>query len=265
MQDLGITGSDWIRETGAEVEKLQDLEYGRIRLVAAIPKSMPHTSVDSLLESLWNQDRPVRISTEYLNIASQYLKSVPEYQKRFGSQEPLMVTPWWRKGENRKARIYLSFGATEAKPPEDADLILEVTETGTSLEQNDLKVIGTVQESTAQLIANKQALADPWKSEKIYDVLTLLKGVIAAGKRLHIFVNVKEENLQELLSRLPALRKPSVTPLSTKGWYAINTVVEKAELLKLLPTLRKLAQGLVVHEPQQVLSLEEINNGKESK
>lgn len=265
MQDLGITGSDWIRETGAEVEQLQDLEYGRVRIVAAIPKSMPYSSVDSLFEGLWNQNRRVRISTEYLNIASQYVKSVAGYKKRFGSQEPLVVTPWWRKGENRNATIYLSFGATEAKPPEDADLILEVTETGTSLEQNDLKVIDTVLESTAQLIANKQALADPWKSEKIYDVLTLLKGVVEAQKRLHIFVNVKEENLQELLSRLPALRKPSITPLSTKGWYAINTVVEKEQLLKLLPTLRRLAQGLVVHEPQQVLSLEELTNGRENK
>jgi ATP phosphoribosyltransferase len=265
LQDVGITGSDWIRETGAEVEQLQDLEYGRVRIVAAIPKSMPYSSVDSLFEGLWNQNRPVRISTEYLNIASQYVKSVPGYKSRFGFQEPLIVTPWWRKGENRNATIYLSFGATEAKPPEDADLILEVTETGTSLEQNDLKAIDTVLESTAQLIANKQALADPWKSEKIYDVLTLLKGVVEALKRLHIFVNVKEENLQELLSRLPALRKPSITPLSTKGWYAINTVVEKGQLLKLLPTLRKLAQGLVVHEPQQVLSLEELTNGRESK
>lgn len=262
MQDIGITGSDWIKETGAEVEKLQDLEYGRVRIVAAIPKSMPYDSVNSLLEGLWSQGRPVRIATEYLNIASQYVRSVPEYHKRFGSQEPLIVTPWWRKGENHQAAIYLSFGATEAKPPEDADLIIEVTETGTSLEQNELKQIGTIMQSTAQLIANKKALADPWKSEKIIDVMTLLKGVVEAQKRLHLFVNVKEENLQELLNLLPALRTPTVNPLSKKGWYAINTVVAKSELLQLIPTLRKLAQGLVVHEPQQVLALEEIANGR---
>jgi ATP phosphoribosyltransferase len=262
MQDIGITGSDWIKETGAEVEKLQDLEYGRVRIVAAIPKSMPYGSVNSLLEGLWGQGRPVRISTEYLNVAAQYIKSLPEYQRRFGSQEPVIVTPWWRKGENHKATIYLSFGATEAKPPEDADLIIEVTETGTSLEQNELKQIDTILVSTAQLVANKQALADPWKREKIYDVLTLLKGVVDAQKRLHIFVNVKEENLQELLDELPALRTPTVNPLSKKGWYAINTVVEKSQLPQLLPTLRRLAQGLVVHEPQQVLALDEITNGR---
>lgn len=264
MQDIGITGSDWIKETGAEVEQIQDLEYGHVRIVAAIPKRMPYESVNSLLEGVWSQGQRVRISTEYLNIASQYIKSIPEYKRRFGSEEPLIVTPWWKKGENHKATIYLSFGATEAKPPEDADLIIEVTETGTSLEQNELKPIDTVLESTAQLIANKQALADSWKSEKIYDVLGLLKGVVEARKRLHVFVNVREENLQELLNRLPALREPTISPLSKKGWYAINTVVEKKQLLDLLPTLRRLAQGIVVHEPQQVLSLEDLNNGRKN-
>ena len=263
MQDLGITGSDWIKETGADVERLQDLEYGRVRIVTAVPKSTKYASTDEMFEALWRQDRPVRISTEYLNIAAEYVKGQSAYQKRFGNKEPLVITPWWRKGENPKASIYLSFGATEAKPPEDADLIIEVTETGTSLEQNDLRTVDTILVSTAQLIANKQALADPWKREKIYDVLILLKGVVEAQKRLHIFVNVSEENLQELLNKLPALRQPTVSPLSRKGWYAINTVVEKGQLLQLLPTLRKLAQGLVVHEPQSVLALDEIANGKQ--
>ena len=261
MQDLGITGLDWIRETGADVERLQDLEYGRVRIVAAAPKTVPHSSTNSMLDEMWNQGKPARISTEYLNLAAHFLKDLPAYRNRFGNQEPLVVTPWWRKGENHKAEIFLSFGATEAKPPEDADLILEVTETGTSLEQNDLKPLETVLESTAHLITNKEALADPWKKEKIIDVLTLLKGVTQAQKRLHLFVNVREENLETLLAQLPSLRRPTVSPLSTKGWFAINTVVEKKDFLKLLPTLRKLAQGLVVHEPQQVLSLEEVNGG----
>jgi ATP phosphoribosyltransferase len=259
MQDLGITGLDWIKETGADVERLQDLEYGRVRIVAAAPKTVSHSSTDSMLDEIWNQGRPVRISTEYLNLAAHFLKELPAYRKRFGNQEPLIVTPWWRKGENHKAAVFLSFGATEAKPPEDADLILEVTETGTSLEQNDLKPLETVLESTAHLITNKQALTDPWKKEKIFDVLTLLRGVTQAQKRLHLFVNVREENLETLLAQLPSLRRPTVSPLSTKGWFAINTVVEKKDFLQLLPTLRKLAQGLVVHEPQQVLSLEEVN------
>jgi ATP phosphoribosyltransferase len=236
------------------------LEYGRVRIVAAIPKSFSYDSVDALCEDFWQREKPVRISTEYLNLASQYVKGLPSYLKRFGNREPLIITPWWRKGENVSASIYLSFGATEAKPPEDADMIIEVTETGTSLEQNDLKIIDTILISTAQLITNKQAMADPWKREKIFDVLTLLKGVVEAQKRLHVFVNVSEENLQELLSKLPALRQPTISSLSEKGWYALNTVIEKKELHDLLPVLRRLAQGLVVHEPQQVLSLEEIEN-----
>jgi ATP phosphoribosyltransferase len=263
MQDLGITGSDWIKETGADVERLQDLEYGRVRIVTAVPKGTEFSSTDEMFEALWRQNRPVRISTEYLNVAAEYVKRQPAYQKRFGNKEPLVITPWWRKGKNPKASIYLSFGATEAKPPEDADIIIEVTETGTSLEQNNLRTVDTVLVSTAQLIANKSALADPWKREKIYDVLTLLKGVVEAQKRLHIFVNVSEENLQELLNKLPALRQPTVSPLSRKGWFAINTVVDKSQLAQLLPTLRRLAQGLVVHEPQSVLALDEIANGRQ--
>ena len=144
MQDLGITGMDWIEETGADVDKVQNLEYGRVRIVAAVPKNMLSTSTNSFCEELWKQGRPVRISTEYLNLAARYVRNLPAYQNRFGDQEPLIVTPWWRKGENQNVPIYLSFGATEAKPPEDADLILEVTETGTSLEQNDLKPLETV-------------------------------------------------------------------------------------------------------------------------
>lgn len=263
MQDLGITGSDWIKETGANVERLQDLEYGRVRLITAVPKGTKYSSTNEIFEALWQRGKPVRVSTEYLNIAAEFVKNLPAYQKQFGNKEPLIITPWWRKGENSKASIYLSFGATEAKPPEDADLILEVTETGTSLEQNDLKIVDNVLVSTAQLIANKEAIADPWKREKIYDVLTVLKGAVAAQKRLHIFVNVSEENLQELLNSLPALRQPTISPLSRKGWFAINTVIEKTQLPQLLPTLRRLAQGLVVHEPQSVLALDQIANGKE--
>jgi len=173
------------------------------------------------------------------------------------------VTPWWRRGENPKVSIYLSFGATEAKPPEDADAIIEVAETGSSLEQNDLKAIETVMESTAVLIANRDSLKDCLKREKIYDILTLLKGVVDGRKKLHIFVNVSKDKLPELLERLPALKRPTISPLSDKDWYSVNTVIEKDRFLQLLPILRKLAQGLVVYEPRQVLPLEEIPSGEE--
>jgi len=113
--------------------------------------------------------------------------------------------------------------------------------------------------SEAILIANKKSLQDPEKREKIYDILTLLKGVVDGKERLHVFVNVKEENLNQLIQSLPALRGPTISPLSTQGWYSVNTVIEKKDFIELLPTIRKLTQGLVVYEPRQVLILDEIN------
>ncbi|MFB0503273.1 MAG: ATP phosphoribosyltransferase [Candidatus Bathyarchaeia archaeon] len=263
LQDVGITGLDWIKETHADVEVLVDLEYSRAKLVVAVPKSFTAiNSLSDLLEQFIREDGILKISTEYLNLSAEYLKTNPVYQGAFGNADPVTVTPWWRRGENQKVSIYLSFGATEAKPPEDADAIVEVAQTGASLEQNDLKVIETVMESTAVLIGNKDSIGDESKREKIYDILTLLKGVVDGRKKLHIFVNVSKDNLSELLKMLPALKGPTVSPLSDKNWYSVNTVIEKERFLQLIPTLRKLAQGLVVYEPRQVLPLEEIASGE---
>lgn len=265
LQDVGITGLDWIRETRAAVEVLINLEYGGGRLVIAVPK--PWTTINSLsdlLEKFLGEGKTVRISTEYLNAVAEYVKANPVYRKYFKGSDPLVITPWWRRGKNLKVNILLSFGATEAKPPEDADAIVDFTETGTTLEQNNLKIIETVMQTNAVLIANKKALADPEKKEKIYDILTLLKGVVDGRKKLHIFLNVREENLKELLNRLPALKRPTISRLSGKGWYSVNTVIDRELFLELLPTLRELAQGLVVHEPRQILPLEEIKEKKNS-
>ena len=169
----------------------------------------------------------------------------------------MLITPWWRGGENPKVNILLSFGATEAKPPEDCDAIVDITETGTTLDKNNLKPIETVLESTAVLIANKDALKSE-KKEKIYDILTLLRGVVEGRKKLHIFVNVKRENLELLLNTLPALKRPTIGKLSEEGWYGVNTVISKDEFVKIVPKLRSLAQGLVIHEPRLILPLEEI-------
>ncbi len=265
LQDVGITGMDWIRETRADVEVLINLEYGRGRLVIAVPT--PWTTINSLsdlLEKFLGEGKPVRISTEYLNAVAEYAKANPVYQKYFKTSDPVVITPWWRRGANPKVSILLSFGATEAKPPEDADAIVDFTETGTTLEQNNLKIIETIMQTSAVFIANKKALKDRQKKEKIYDIVTLLKGVVDGRKKLHIFVNVRKENLEKLLSKLPALKNPTISPLSKEGWYSVNTVIEKQYFLKLLPDLRKLAQGLVVHEPRQILPLEEIA-GEEGK
>jgi ATP phosphoribosyltransferase len=264
LQDIGITGEDWVRENRADVEILQNLEYGKIKLVIAVPKNVPENStMGDFMESIWSQGKNFRISTEYLNIASEYLKNTAQYKKRFGNADPMIVTLWWKKGDNARAKIFLSFGATEAKPPEDSDCIMDVTETGSTIEANNLRIIDTVMKSAAVLIANKKSLEDAEKREKIFDIVALLKGVVDGSKRIHIFVNVKKSNLQKLLTELPALKNPTISPLADDTWVSVNTVIEKDCLIELLPKIRKLAQGLVVYEPRQVLALDEISKREE--
>lgn len=263
LHDVGITGQDWIWETEADVETLLNLEYGRIKIILAVPKTWDKiTSLSELLETFWKEKKNIRITTEYLNITAKHIKANPTYRKYYGDADPLMITPWWRKGSNPRVSVFLSFGATEAKPPENADAIIDVVETGVTIEQNNLKIIEVVGESTAVLVANKKSLEDPEKREKIYDILTLIKGVVDGRKKLHIFVNVKEDNLQKLIAKLPSLKGPTVSLLSAKGWYSVNTVIDRKDFLELLPTIRRLAQGLVVHVPRQILSLEEILEGE---
>jgi len=256
--DIGITGKDWIVEASADVKILLDLEYGQVNQVIAIPENFEYNNLTELIEGFAKQKRILRISSEYLTTASAHVRSNKSYQKYYGDISPMIITPWMRIGENKLVEIFLSFGATEAKPPEDVDAIYDITETGTTLVQNNLKVIETVAYSSAQLIANKNSLDDKIKAEKIADILALLKGVVEARKKLHIFVNVKEENLQKLLESLPALKGPTISKLSEVGWYGVNTVIDKNEFIKIVPKLREIAQGIVVMQPKQILPLEEL-------
>ena len=264
LYDVGITGRDWVGETKSDVEILLDLEYGRIKLVIAIPDSYNFKSLDEMILAYAKKKKILRISSEYLTTAAKFIMQCKNYKRLYGSKQPLIVTPWLRLGSNKNVQIFLSFGATEAKPPEDVDAIMDVTETGTTLTQNQLKIVDTVMESTAVLIANKASLKDKVKREKIYDIVTMLHGAVEGKKHLHIFLNVKEENLRKLLEELPSLKRPTISPLSEKGWYGINTVIPKSEFHKLIPKLRKIAQGLVVHEPKQILALEEIKRDEEN-
>jgi len=264
LYDVGITGKDWVKETNADVQTLLDLEYGKIKLVIAIPDSFNFKSLDEMILSYAKKKKILRISSEYLTTAAKFIKQSKNYKKLYGSKDPLIITPWMRIGSNKNVQIFLSFGATEAKPPEDVDAIMDVTETGTTLTQNQLKIIDTVMESTAILIANKSSLKDKAKREKIYDIVTLLRGAVEGKKHLHLFLNVRQQNLNRLLKELPSLKRPTVSPLSEKGWYGINTVIPKSEFHKLVPKLRKIAQGLVVHETKQILALEEIKRDEES-
>ncbi len=262
--ELGIAGEDWVNESGADVQLLSNLDYGKVSIVLAVPNSWEKVnSLSELIKDFKSNGKPIRIATEYINITSRHIMQNDEYQKCYGSKTPEVITPWSRYGENPNVKIMLSFGATEAKPPEDADAIVDNTETGTTLKSNELKIIEVLSQSQAVLIANKKALKDKWKEEKIRDVMTLIVGAVEARKKLHIFMNVKEENLEQLLEQLPALKRPTISPLAgAEGWIALNTVIAKEEFLKLIPVLRRLAQGLVVYEPKGVLPLEEIRTKK---
>ena len=264
LYDFGITGNDWVGETNADVQSLLNLEYGKIKLVIAIPDNYKFKSFDDMIKSYAKKKKTLRISSEYLTTASKFIKQQKSYKKLYGKKDPLIVTPWLRLGTNKSVQIHLSFGATEAKPPDDVDAIMDVTETGTTLTQNQLKIVDTVLESSAQLIANKNSLQDKKKREKIFDIITLMRGAVQGRKYLHIYLNVKEENLKRLLTEISSLKKPTISPLSQKGWYGVNTVIKKSEFYMLVPKLRKIAQGLVIHEPRQILELEEIKRDEES-
>jgi ATP phosphoribosyltransferase len=257
--DVGITGRDWILEAKADVEVLLDLEIGRVKQVIAAHTSLPFNNLSDMIDDFAKNNKTLRISSEYLTTTSAHIKANAAYKKYYDNADPMIITPWMRLGENKKVEIFLSFGATEAKPPEDVDAIFDITETGTTLAQNKLKIIDTVAESTAVLMANRKSLKDPAKREKIADMMALLRGVVEGRKKLHIFVNVRKENLERLLKELPALKRPTVSPLSEEGWYGVNTVIDKNEFILIVPKLRKLAQGLVVLEPRQILPLDEIN------
>ncbi len=264
LYDIGITGLDWVLEQGVEdrVKLLLELGIGRVKLVLAAPKGSGYRGAEDLVARFAEDNRILRISTEYLNSASKFISSRESYKKYHGSLKPLIITPWGRWGENNKVQIILSFGATEAKPPEEADAIIDVSETGTTLESNGLEAMDVVLESQAVLIASPRSLGDPVKREKISDIVAIMKGVIDARSRYHIFINVKKENLEELLKELPALKSPTISPLADPGWVAINTVVGKDDFIRIMPILRRLAQGLVVYEPRLVIPLEDIGVGE---
>jgi ATP phosphoribosyltransferase len=257
--DVGITGKDWVREAKADITTLLDLEYGKVKQVIAVPETFAVEDLTGLIEEFAAKKKPLRISSEYLTTTAAHIKSNQAYQNHFGKLDPMIITPWLRVGENKNVQIFLSFGATEAKPPEDVDAIFDITETGTTLGQNKLKIIDIVMESSAVFVANRIALKNTKKREKIADMIALLRGVVEGRKKLHIFVNVKKENLDHLLKNMPALKKPTVSELSEQGWYGVNTIIDKNEFIKLVPMMRKIAQGLVVMEPRQILPLDEIN------
>jgi ATP phosphoribosyltransferase len=211
--DLGITGKDWVEETGADIEILSELEYAKsgsghgVRIVLAVPNDHPAGSAKELPPNS-------RISTEFMNITRRYFDDL-----------------------GIPVKVVWSYGATEAKVPEIVDAIVDVTETGSTLRAHGMKVIETLLDSGVLLIANKASAADPDKRTAMADVATLLLGALRAEGRVLIKLNVSEERLQGVLDVVPAMKAPTVSSLS-EGGYAIETVVDKAKVNTLIPLLK---------------------------
>jgi ATP phosphoribosyltransferase len=226
--DAGITGRDWVRETGADVAEVGELLYSKqslaaVRWVLAVPEDGPIQSVKDLEGKV--------IATEVVNLTKKYLAD---------------------HGVN--ARVEFSWGATEVKVPQLADAIVEVTETGSSLRANRLRIVDTVMESRTVMIANRGALADPWKSEKISNIALLLAGAIAAYTKVGIMLNVRKAQLGAVLGVLPALKNPTVSTLSDPDWIAVNTVIDENVVRTIIPRLKAAgAQGIVEYPLNKIV------------
>jgi len=226
--DAGLTGIDWVVESGLEVESITSLVYAkqsrrRVRWVLAVPES-----------STWNKAEDLAGKT----IATELV----EVTKRYFAQKNIPV------------KVEFSWGATEVKPPTLADAIVEVTETGSSLRANRLRIIDTVMESETHLIANRNAYADPWKKQKIDNLALMLRGAIDAQGQVGLMLNVEKENLATVLGVLPALHSPTVSELSDSNWVAVNTILEESVVRDVIPKLKAAkATGIVEYPLNKVV------------
>ncbi|HMF05358.1 MAG TPA: ATP phosphoribosyltransferase, partial [Acidimicrobiia bacterium] len=211
--DVGVTGRDWVEETGVDVVTLTELQYSKssaqpIRIVLAVAADSPWTSVDDLPSG-------VRIHTEYTELTRRYFEK-----------------------HGVDAEVTLSYGATEAKVPEIADAVVELTETGRALRAAGLKIIDTILVSSTELIANPEAYADPERRKAMEQIQTLLNGALEARGRVLVKLNVEEDRLDGVIALLPALRSPTVSKLAGSGAYALEAVVAKSEINTLIPALK---------------------------
>jgi ATP phosphoribosyltransferase len=226
--DAGLTGRDWIEENEANVVAVADLIYakqsfGKVRWVLAVPEASGFQSVKDLEGKI--------IATELVATTKRYLAAhgVP-------------------------AKVEFSWGATEVKPPVLADAIVEVTETGSSLRANKLKIIDTVMESNTQLIANKRAWDDPWKRQKLSDMKMLLEGAINALGKVGLMLNVHRDHLDRVLAVLPALKRPTISHLSDEEWLAVNTILDESTVRTIIPRLKEAGgQGIVEYPLNKIV------------
>ncbi|MCW8797274.1 MAG: ATP phosphoribosyltransferase [Chlorobium sp.] len=217
--DVGLTGKDWIIETDADVVEVSDLVYSKasmrpVRWVLAVPENSPIQSVKDL--------EGKHIATEVVGITNKYLKE-----------------------NGVSAHVEFSWGATEVKPPELADAIVEVTETGSSLRANKLRIVDVLLESNTKLIANKDSWNDPWKREKIENMAMLLQGAINAQGKVGLKMNAPKASLEKITTLIPALRQPTVSHLADENWVALEVIVDEQVVRSVIPDLKRAgAEGI---------------------
>jgi len=226
--DCGITGNDWIEENGSDVERIAELVYAKssmrpVKWVLAVSNS-------SKVKSVKDMEGKV-IATELVNVTKRYLKE---------------------KGVN--AEVEFSWGATEVKPRIGIDAIVEVTETGSSLRANDLRIVETVCESTTQFIANKDVCKKGWKKEKIERIALLLGGAILAEGKVGLKMNVRKKDVERIIALLPAMKTPTISPLFDEEWVDIETIIDEEDVKRLIPELKNAgAQGIIEYPLNKVI------------
>ncbi len=226
--DCGLTGYDWIMEQNADIKEVAELTYGKeglrpVRWVVAVP-------IDSKIKTIRDLNGK-RIATELVGFTKRFLKA-----------------------NKIKADVDFSWGATEVKPPHLADAIVELTETGSSLRANNLRIVETILQSSTRFISNRKAWQDRWKQQKMENLVMLLKGALAAEEKVGMKMNVKQTDLKRLLSILPAMHSPTISALSDKGWYDLDVVIDEKTVRELIPKLKKAgASGIVEYRLNKVI------------
>lgn len=226
--DCGLTGKDWVIENGLDVVTAAELIYakqslGKVRWVLAVPEDSSFQKAEDLAGKT--------IATELVNVTKNYFSS-----------------------RNIPVRVEFSWGATEVKPPTLADAIVEITETGSSLRANRLRILETVLESNTQLIANRAVWGEPQKRQKIENLALMLCGAIYAQGRVGLMLNVRKKDLDGVLAVLPALQKPTISALSDGEWVAVNTIIEETTAWKIMPQLKAAkAEGIVEYPLNKVV------------
>ena len=226
--DAGLTGYDWIMETGADVQEIAELRFSKVsrrpvKWVICVPDDSPVQTVQDL--------QGKRIATEAVGLTEQYLEK-----------------------HGVKAKVEFSWGATEVKPPKLADAIVEVTETGSSLKANNLRIVAEVLQSTTRFIVNKAAYADEWKKKKIDDLVLMLKATMAAEGMVGMLMNVEKNNIDNIVSILPALKKPTISSLSDPDWVSVSTIIHENVVRTLIPKLKDAgAKGIVEYPISKII------------